>query len=476
MTRFFTIVFLLILAINALSQSGRVKPPSPDDVAAATDTPSAEKLFNETSEYAVKKFRELEKSSTPYSQKLHEQILLEQRQLAARYSAELTARADLSPVDFYFLGLLQNLSGNFDGAIVSFRKFLAPEKPEGEKPDEEKAQRARFLLIAGLVIKKDLPEAENVLAEYLKSSPLKMKDRAEVEAMLARTYFNGKTFDKAAAHAEEAYRAIKTYFEDPATRPVEIYKVYQMAALLFSIQRESGNIKPAIVTMEDLQKVSAFHDASDLYFSATDKIVTLMIETGRKPEALDFFKQARLAADKKFRNADALTELRRLFKKRDRHYEIIQEKAPALEVDHWLSGSNNKLSDLQGKVVLLDFWATWCGPCIAAFPTLSRWRQEYGPQGFEIVGVTHYYGSAYGLPASEAAETAFLKNFVKTQRLPYETAVAKDSINHIFYGVLTLPTAVLIDRKGVIRYVTAGTNSTRDDETANMIEKLLAEK
>jgi hypothetical protein len=145
------IFFLLIFAVNSPAQSGRARPPSPDYIPASTaaELPSVEKLFTETSDYAKKKFEELEKSRTPYSPAVYEQVLREQRQMAARYVMEVSARPELSADDTYFFGLLQNLSTNFDGAIDSFRKFLASEKPEAEK-----AQRARFLLVAGYAVKK----------------------------------------------------------------------------------------------------------------------------------------------------------------------------------------------------------------------------------------------------------------------------------------------------------------------------------
>jgi thiol-disulfide isomerase/thioredoxin len=473
MKKLIFIFFLLIAAVNSPAQSGRAKQPSPEDTPVSTaELPSVEKLFNETSEYAARKFAELEKSRTPYNQAVYEQVLREQRQLAARYVTEVAARKELSAEDSYFLGLLQNLSTNFDDAIVSFRKFLASEKPEAEK-----SQRARFLLVAANVVKNNLPEAENYLMEYLKNTPIKTKDKSELENMLARGYFEKKDFERAASHAEEAYRAIKVYFEEPTTRPAEIYKVYQMATLLFSIQKENGNTKQAISTLEDLQKLAASHEASDIYFSATDKIITLMIDTGHKTEAMALFEKTGDSVDKIFHTDGVLADVKRMLRKRERQYEIMQEKAPEFTlIDSWLSGSNLKLSGLQGKVVLLDFWATWCGPCIGAFPTLSRWQQDYRAQGLEIIGITRYYGTAYGLPADEAGELGYLRNFVKTQRLPYEIAMAKNNDNHIFYGATSLPTAVLIDRKGIIRYITAGTNSTRDDETEKMIEKLLAEK
>jgi peroxiredoxin len=81
-----------------------------------------------------------------------------------------------------------------------------------------------------------------------------------------------------------------------------------------------------------------------------------------------------------------------------------------------------------------------------------------------------------GMPADPIAEFGVLKNFRSNQKLPYDIVVASDQSAQILYGAMGLPTAVLIDRKGIVRYVETGTSSQRIEQMHEMVRKLIAEK
>ena len=113
-------------------------------------------------------------------------------------------------------------------------------------------------------------------------------------------------------------------------------------------------------------------------------------------------------------------------RKRETQYKLLGEKAPELPlIDQWFPGERKSFAELRGKVVLLDFWATWCAPCFDAFPDLIEWQQDFGRDGFEILGITRYYGEANGLPADNPSEAAFLKTVREKSGCPTILSLGK---------------------------------------------------
>lgn len=96
------------------------------------------------------------------------------------------------------------------------------------------------------------------------------------------------------------------------------------------------------------------------------------------------------------------------------------------------------LSDFKGKVVLLDFWATWCGPCLQELPHLKKLHRKYEDKGFTVVGVSMDHDGE-----------EVVKPFVKENEIPYPILLAGDD-GVEGYPVRALPTAFLIDRQGRI--------------------------
>src|SRR5690349_6659395 len=118
MRKFFVFTLLFCLAPFAFAQSGRTSTQNPNEqtIEKTSADLSAEQLFEEASAYAKKKFTEFQEKKIPYNEKLRLQTVQEQKQLAAKNAAILTARNNLSGEGFYFLGMLHWIAENNDGA------------------------------------------------------------------------------------------------------------------------------------------------------------------------------------------------------------------------------------------------------------------------------------------------------------------------------------------------------------------------
>jgi peroxiredoxin len=157
----------------------------------------------------------------------------------------------------------------------------------------------------------------------------------------------------------------------------------------------------------------------------------------------------------------------------------LGDQAKALKADHrratgqfspdfhltTLDGKTITLQSLRGKVVLLDFWATWCGPCIQALPELKEIRKKFAKRPFELISI------------SVDREKKKLEDFVKANEMTWPqyfdegTRVAKDA-----FGVATFPSYFVLDGEGVVTYVTRGYSPATAARLTAAVEKAFKTK
>lgn len=109
------------------------------------------------------------------------------------------------------------------------------------------------------------------------------------------------------------------------------------------------------------------------------------------------------------------------------------------------NGSKVRLTDWRGKVVILNFWATWCGPCKVEIPWFTEFQKTYQAQGFTVLGVS-----------MDEDGWRVVKPYMAAERINYPVLLGNEEVNMLYGGIEALPTTLVIGRDGKVAYLHAG--------------------
>ena len=127
------------------------------------------------------------------------------------------------------------------------------------------------------------------------------------------------------------------------------------------------------------------------------------------------------------------------------------------------SGTNIKLSEFRGEVVLINFWASWCGPCRQEMPVLDELHRQYKALGFTVLGV------------NVEEDSSAARKLLEEVQISFPVLFDNNSVVSKQYDVIAMPSTVLVDRNGNMRYIHKGYKPGLEDQYLQQIRELIRE-
>ena len=414
---------------------------APLTFAQSVQTGNPYEMYLDVDGYVNAKIREMRQQGKRVT--YDDQQTLEERKktLAKNYANLAASNPDLKGEDLYYLGMLLFIGEDINRSYPVMKSFLS-QYPADAKGELVQLARTYCLIMAAK--KKRSDEAESYYQAWVSSEPFVKTRQPMMENILAVALFKDQQYAKAIRYGQEAFDLLKTF--QPKTikdkRDIEQLYANMLEVLALSYKKDKKN-DLALNILAEARARSFTIPSANLY-----------------REVMKFVESSSFSEKKLMQKIESYA---------------TANPAPELEMMDWIGQEPIKFEELRGKVVLLDFWATWCGPCISTFPRLRGLHNKYKDKGLVIVGVTELYGNVDGKRMSKLEELSYLSEFKKKYELPYPFAIAEDGQDASKYGISAYPTTFLLDRRGVVRYIGIGSGGEEAYNLETMISKVIKE-